>query len=280
VTTVPLATTGTKKPRSGAVRLEQRPFGHWLSVAGLALVASCLPPPRMCAQEGDCGAQASCVAGRCVAHGASPAIETGRRLLFAPVDIGYVQSDAQDGRATVATFGRAGRHSMAYLRFAVPLPPEASVLEAYVLLERDTSLDADAVPIALHAARVVTAWDGRSLSWATQPRIEEFGAPVTRVSPVAGPLVRLDVRDLVQRWRKRGRDDLGLAIVTEGESTTGLAFALAPVDRARDADDPTFAQQDAPSPGLSPFESRGASPSMVGDPRRQLQGPRLEIYVK
>jgi hypothetical protein len=254
---------------------------RWLSVATLSLAAvSCVPPPRMCAQESDCGAQASCVAGRCVAHGATPAVDSARRLLFAPVDVGYVRrgDDAHD--ATLATLGRAGESSVIFLRFSVPLAAEASLLEAYLLLERAATVDADPVPIVLHAARVTTAWDGRSLSWATQPHVEEVSSPVTRVAPGAGPLVRLDVRDLIQRWRKRGRDELGLAVVTEGESVTGVAFALAPVDGSRDRDDPVLAPQTSSAQVSSPFESRVASSKAVGDPRRQLEGPRLEVYVK
>jgi hypothetical protein len=215
-----------------------------------------------------------------VAHGATPAIDSARRLLYAPVDVGYVRRGDGAREATLATLGRAGDPSVVFLRFSVPLAPEASVLEAYVLLERTTSVDADPVPIVLHAARVTTSWDGATLSWATQPQVEEVGSPVTRVSPGAGPLVRLDVRDLVQRWRKRGRDELGLAVVTQGESVTGVAFALSPVDGARDRDDPVLAPQGPSAQVSSPFESRAASPSTVGEPRRQLGGPRLELYVK
>jgi hypothetical protein len=252
-----------------------------LSVAMLSLVAAaCVPPPRMCAQESDCGAQASCVAGRCVAHGATPAIDSARRQLFAPVDVGYVRRGDRTRDASFATLGRAGEPSVVFLRFSVPLAPEASVLEAYLLLELATSVDADPVPIVLHAARVIAPWDGRSLSWATQPQVEEIGSPVTRVSPGGSPLVRLDVRDLVQRWRRRGRDELGLAVETEGESVTGVAFALSPVDGSRDRDDPVLGLQAASAQVSSPFEAHGSSPAAVGDPRRQLGGPRLELYVK
>ncbi len=254
--------------------------GRLASLMLSLVVGACVPPPRMCAQESDCGAQASCVAGRCVAHGATPAVDSARRLLLAPVDVGYIQRGGGGRDATLATLGRSGEPSMVFLRFSVPLAPEASVLEAYVLLERATSLDTDAVPIVLHAARVTTAWDGRTLSWATQPHVEELGSPVTRVSPGAGPLVRLDVRDLVQRWRKRGHDELGLAVLTEGESVTGVAFALAPVDGARDREDPVLASQVSAGQAPSPFESRATSPAAVGEPRRQLGGPRLELYVK
>jgi hypothetical protein len=209
----------------------------------------------MCAQETDCGAQASCVAGRCVAHGATPAIDSARRLVVAPADVGFV-SRRGDGVSPVATLGRAEDASVAFLRFSVPLPPEASVLEAYLLLEQVPGVDADAPGIALHVARVTSAWDGASLSWARQPSIEEIGAPVTRVRSDRGPLVRLDVRDLVERWRRRSRDDLGIAIETDATSATGVAFALAPADVARDRDDPVV---------MAP---------------RHLGGPRLEVYVK
>jgi hypothetical protein len=181
----------------------------------------------MCTSGGDCGALSSCVAGRCIAHGANPAIATGRRLLFDPVAVGYVSRSGGAGAPAVAPLGK-GDGALALLRFSVPLPAEASVLEAYVLLERARDVDSDPAPIALHAARVVASWDERSLSWAAQPRIEEIGSPVTRVFPAAGPWVRLDVRDLVARWRRRSRDDLGVAIVSDGRSPTGIAFALAP----------------------------------------------------
>jgi hypothetical protein len=181
----------------------------------------------MCISGGDCGPPSSCVGGRCVARGAVPAISTARRVLYGPVDVGYVSRGASAGAPAIATLGR-GDGALVLLRFSVPLPVEADVLEAYVLIERVSDVDSDPEPIALHAARVTGAWDDRSLSWAQQPRVEEAGAPVTRVLPAAGRRVRLDVRDIVARWRRRSRDDLGLAIVAEGKNPTGIAFALSP----------------------------------------------------
>jgi hypothetical protein len=227
-----------------------------LALLLLAGLAACTPPPRMCAQESDCGAQASCVAGRCVAHGATAAVDTARRLLFEPVDVGHVRrGDAGDRAATDATLGRAGEPTVTLLRFALSLPPEANVVEAYLLLERDESVDADPAPLALHAARVSQRWDARSLTWANQPRIEEVGAPVTRVDPRGGPLVRLDVREIVRAWRKRSGEDFGVALVVDGESATGLAFALAP--------------------------RRAGRPGTPGDGAvAPVAGPRLELYVR
>jgi hypothetical protein len=191
------------------------------------------------------------VAGRCVAQGATAAIDNGRRLLFAPVDAAFVPRNrccGDDGAsgADLATLGRTrDGGALALLRFDVRLPPEAVLLEAYVVLQRATDVDADPVLIDLHAARIVDPWDSGSVTWARAPRLEEVGAPVTRVSADAGSLVRLEVRDLVQRWRRRSPDDFGVAVVADGTSATGVAFAW----RAREA----------------------ASPQ---------SGPRLELYVR
>jgi hypothetical protein len=214
----------------------------------------------MCAQESDCGAQASCIAGRCVAHGATPAIDNARRLAFAPVDVAVVRRGENTRDAVTALLGRAGDDgSLVLLRFAATLPPEANVLEAYVVLERAADVDADPVPITVHAARVVDRWDGRSVTWGNQPRLEEVSAPLTRVSPSSGELVRIDVREIVRRWRAREHDDFGLAVVAEGSSPTGIAFALVPGTSARDRLDPVLASS---------------------EPRPARVGPRLELYVK
>jgi hypothetical protein len=193
-------------------------------------LGACVSPPRMCASQAECGSSGSCVAGRCVANGATPAINTARRLLFVPVDSAFVRrgEGASESPPAIATLGD-GRHpeAMALLRFDLPLPPEATVLEAYVLLERAPDVETDPAFVALHAARIVEAWDGRSVSWATQPRVEETGAPVTRVSSSSGPMVRLDVHDLVEQWRQRAGADFGVAVVAEAAGT-GLPFALRP----------------------------------------------------
>jgi len=251
-----------------------------LSLLLLALPASsCAPPPRMCAQESDCGSQASCVAGRCVVHGATAAIDNARRMLVDPVDVGWVQRGDGRGTPAVATFGRAGDPGVAFLRFSLPLPPEAKVVEAYVLLSRASDVDADPVPIPLHAARVISPWDSRSLSWAHQPTVEEVGAPVTLVTPSAGPLVRIDVKDIVQRWRRRDRDELGLAIVADGQSVTGIALALGPTDVESTRADPVLASRfTPPAQAFSPFEPRPAP--TTPELRRQIGGPRLEVYAR
>lgn len=230
--------------------------------AAVSLVSACVPPPRMCVSEAECGTQAACVAGRCVAKGATPAIDSARRLLFSPVDVGWTHrggSGGAEGTPAMATLGR-GDGAVLFLRFAVPLPPETTVLEAYLLLDRFPDATSDPAPLALHTARVVSAWDSRSLTWGSQPAIDEVGAPVTRIAGVAGATVRLEVREILQRWRKRDRDDFGMAVVTDGRSATGVTFALAPCDVPADRRDPVLATAAAP--------------------RSQLEGPRLEAYVR
>lgn len=230
--------------------------------AAVALAAACVPPPRMCVSEAECGTQAACVAGRCVARGATPAIDSARRLLFAPIDVAWTHRGAEDGSEgspAIATLGR-GDGAVLFLRFALPLPRETNVLEAYLLLDRVPGATTDPAQLSLHTARVVGPWDARSLTWGSQPPVEEIGAPVTRVGGGLGATVRLEVRDLLQRWRKREHDDFGLAVLADGRSATGIAFALAPCDVPVDSRDPVL----------------GAA----GGPPPQLEGPRLEAYVR
>jgi hypothetical protein len=254
------------------------------AIAAFLLLAACMTPPRMCASEADCGGQgaglASCVAGRCVAHGATAAIDTARRLLFLPVEVAWVRPRGDERGAATATLGRSGDEAIVLSRFSASLPPEANVLEAYLVLERPAGIDTDPAPVVLHAAPIVDRWDGGSVSWARQPRIEEIGAPVTRVFAASGPLVRLDVRLLVQRWRRRAREDFGVAIVAEGESPTGIVVALAPGVGQRY--DPVLGAVFAPPVATSqPFEKQaGATSSSLAEPGADLVGPRLEIYVR
>jgi len=169
-----------------------------------------------------------------VAHAGIPAIAAARRLLFAPVDVAYLHRGDQGdvGTPALVMLGRDDG-ALALLRFSVPLAPEVKVLEAYLLLERPAGVDVDPAPVSVHAARVLDAWDPRSTSWARQPRIEDVGAPVTQVSPASGPLVRIDLRPLIQRWRRRTAGDQGVAVVASSTSGTGMAFALGPWGQGR-----------------------------------------------
>jgi hypothetical protein len=233
----------------------------------------------MCSGETDCGSQASCVSGRCVARGATPAVANAKRQIFAPVEVGWVRRGDATGADVAALGGADG--AIVFLRFAVPLAPEVNVVEAYLLLDRAPGIDVDPATYTLHAARVAGAWDARSLSWARQPSVVEVGAPVTRVFGAGASLVRLDVRSIVERWRRRDADEHGIAVVAEGQGGAALPLALEPLDVPADRDDPLLVPPTAlATQAPSPFEPRQAPPVTVGDPRRQVSGPRLELYLR
>jgi hypothetical protein len=199
-------------------------------------------------------------------------------MLVAPVDVGWVRRGDGTG-GDVATLGR-GDGAAVFLRFSVPLPPETSVVEGYLLLERAPGIDSDPGSLTLHAVRIEGAWDGRTLSWARQPAVVEQSAPVTTVQGTGGGFIRLDVRSIVERWRRRDRLDAGIAVVSEGQNPTGVSLTLAPADIPPDRDDPVLAPPPAPlTQAASPFEPRTVGPVVAGDPRRQTWGPRLELYV-
>jgi hypothetical protein len=249
--------------------------------AALLALASCVPRAQMCVSEPECGAQSSCVAGRCVGHGAVAAISTARRLLVDPLDAAYVRRGGEVRDPPFAVLG-ADDGGVLLLRFSVDLPLEAEVLEAYIVLERAPGVDSDPTLLALHALRVVQPWDGRSVTWGRQPLLVDVGAPVSRVRSSSGPLVRLDVRDIVARWRRRERDDFGVAVMAERPAGRGLPFALRPVGAL-----PAAAREPAPAEGAPSSPGRddealalvsGALVSGAGG--APFGGPELELYVK
>lgn len=213
----------------------------------LALATSlwgCPPAPRVCASEGGCLAPAS-------SSVPSPLSQTSR-LLFEPVDVGYVRRHGgPEGTPALATLA-SGDGALLLLRFAIDLshlPPEPHVVEAFVLLERSMAVDAQPGAITLRAARIAQSWDSRSVSWLHQPNLDPSSGPWTRVQPASGPIVRVDVGDIVRRWLKRGRGEFGLAVEAEGPSGAGMTFAL-------------------------------VAGSPQGESAVAVQGPRLELYVK
>lgn len=229
----------------------------------------------MCVSEGDCGAQFSCVSGRCLGRGAIAAITSSHRYVFAPVDAACVSREGTSVRSrSLATLGR-GDGAVAFFRFSTDLPADADVVEAYLLLERATDIDADPGSLALHAARVSQPWDGSAMTWAHQPRIDEIGAPVTRWRYGASGTIRLDVRAIVKRWLRQDGGEFGIAVITEGTNRTGVSFALEPRPGARDRADPVL----GPLSGMPSAEAAAAS-TMAEQPRLANVGPELELYVK
>ena len=219
-----------------------------------ALASACVARPRMCVASAECASGSSCVAGRCQRTAGIPEVQNDtRRLVLAPVAMAYVRrGEGATGGALppIVTLGReSDGDARLYLRFAVPFEPETRVVEAYLMLHKSRALESDGPPIALRAARVVEAWDPRSIAWPFQPKYEEArtaGAPV----PSGRELVRIDVRAIVERWRQRDRRDQGIVILAERETPLGAAFAV-------------------------------SEASVMGDESALgAAGPRLELYVK
>jgi hypothetical protein len=171
---------------------------------------------------------------------------------------------------------------MLLLRFEAALTPEAEVCEAYILLERARQSDNDA-PVLLHAARVVDAWSGGTVSWPHQPRVEDVdpphGAPVTRATPTWRGFVRLDVKKMVVRWQDRHGADFGVAIIGEGEGTTGMAFSLLPTISSSlegTTADPLLAMRPV---GVDPAPAEPRIGASFPESSREPAGPKLELYV-
>ncbi len=229
---------------------------------------ACVVRPRLCASMTECGAIESCIAGRCQPNKGTPAIAAPqvRRVVHSPLDLAYVTARERAGSPSdvpaIVMLGRSGDGAALLLRFSAPIAPDEDVIEAYVLLDRADSVQTDPQPVSLHAARIIDAWDGRSISWEKQPRWEETGSPGTIVSGAGRPLTRIDVKDLVTRWKMRDPRDQGIIIVADDTSTTGMAFA---------------AVSDVADQG--PTSMLGAS--MSGDEARWVASPpRLELYLR
>ena len=184
----------------------------------------------MCTASTECGGKdVACVAGRCQPDrpNIKPAIDASKRLVFRPVDMAVVrrgQSASDGGLPPSFVLGHDG--GTLFMKFSASISPTVSVVEAYVVLRRADSVDDDPAPLSLHATRIVSGWNGRSTSWAQQPRLQEIRTPSTVVDPAGPSLVRLDVRDLVRQWAHRDPGDQGIAVIAENETRAGTTFAL------------------------------------------------------
>lgn len=231
----------------------------------VVLASACVPRHRMCTASSDCADKNACVAGRCQIEKGTlkPAVDSARRLVVRPVDIGYVRRGDGPSGGTLPMLVALGRDGgKLFLRFSVVLPPAASVVEAYVILRRAAVVDDDPIPVSLHATRIVEPWGGGSVSWAMQPRVAETRLPSTVVEPGGTPLVRLDVRDLVRHWPRHDPADQGIAIVADHETRTGTTFALS----AAGSVEPSWLGEPA---GRGGFSSVGPDVE-----------PYLELYVR
>jgi hypothetical protein len=200
-----------------------------LATIAAGATIGCAPRPRMCTASTECTTQSACVAGRCQPDkpNVKPAIDAARRMVVRPADVAYVRrGDGPTGGALPPLFALGRDSAVLMMRFSGPLPSNANIVEAYVVLRRSDAVDDDPAPISLHATRIVDGWDARSISWARQPRVVDSRAPVTVVEPGGPSLVRLDVRDLVRQWPKHDPHDQGIAVVADNETRSGTTFAF------------------------------------------------------
>ena len=189
-----------------------------------------------------------------------------------PVDLAYVRrGEGAQGGALPPIFVLGKDGGTLLVRFSVALAPGANVVEAYLVLRRSDAVDDDPAPMSLHATRIVKTWEGRSTSWAMQPKTQETKTPSTVVQPGGPSLVRLDVRDLVRQWVKHDPADQGIAVIAEGESRTGTTFALSAIGT-------TGTERGAGSdPGAAFVAARLESARSSSAPDVE---PYLELYVR
>ena len=154
-----------------------------------------------------------------------------KRRIFAATEVGWLPGKApsEEPRAgatpEVVGFG-GGSSGVLLLRFAeVVVPPD--LVEAYVILRRAAGTDAPTAPVVLGAHRIEEEWDPLHLVGSRPPRMTDVLGPETRILPVSGEVVRIDVRSLVAGWTKKRLDDQGIAIVAH-ESPSPLYLALVP----------------------------------------------------
>jgi len=248
------------------------------SVVAVVSAFACVERDRLCVSVNECGGTNMCVAGRCqpqlkddAGRPIPPLIATPevRRVVVAPTDVAYVSTrggESPTNLPPILVLGRKGDDATLFLRFAVPIAPEETVVEAYVLLDRESVVETDPQPISLHATRIIDAWDGRSISYARQPRYEETDAPATIVTGTGRPLIRIDVRDLAAHWKGRDPRDQGIAIVAGDTSRTGMSFAASSTVLDR-----------------GPTSMLGESSNAVKDDVKDAwvaSPPRLELYLR
>ena len=205
-----------------------------------ALTVACVPRDRMCAVDDPCSQGLACVTGRCVSpksavrlfevdDAGSPVV---KRRVYAATDVAWLtkvpagESIPAGAVPEVAGLGGPSR-GVLLLRFGdVVTPPD--LVEAYVMLRRAPGTDPPFGPVVLGAQRIEEDWDPVKLVAARPPRMTDVRGPETRVLPVSGDVVRIDVRALVAGWTKKRVNDQGIAIVAEADALSPLYVALSP----------------------------------------------------
>lgn len=209
---------------------------RWSSRAGLvfalfALTGGCRPVPRMCTESVVCGTDRICVGGRCEPRtqtDIAPTIMATRRLVIPADEFAVVQRGGGDPLSPVAVLGRDGSPTVVFMRFSVRLPPTTKLVEAHLLVRKVESALTSETPVVLRTARVLDAWDPRSVEWGAQPRVESVRTPRVPVLHGGGSWVRLDVRNIVRAWRSHDHHQQGIALVADTSTPEGVTLAFAP----------------------------------------------------
>lgn len=266
----PISPSGCRPPFGGTSGI------GFFAITAAVLAIGCARRARMCTATTECAKDSACVAGRCQPDKPTlkPAVDSARRWVVTPADIAFVsrgeRRPAPGALPPLFALGRDG--GVLFLRFSVALPKAANVVEAYVCLRRAEIVDDDPAPISLHATRIVDSWEGRSTSWAFQPRFREVRTPATIVEPAGPSLVRVDVRDLVRHWSRHDPQDQGIAIVAENESRTGTTFAITALGA-----DAVGRSAGSDLAGLVAGGKHGGGTPVVSAPD---VAPYLELYVR
>lgn len=222
----------------------------------LALVApACVTRPRTCVMPTECGEGVACVSGRCVAKEGVAEATYSERLVLDPVAVAYVRRHGEPARSGVraVVIGReSDGGARLLLRFRTRLPPDVSIVEAHLLVDRVHMAGRATAPLLLRTARITEPWDPERVAWVTAPGQDDRGIAAAYVGVGAQRTTRLPVQSIVSRWRGHFGDDHGIALFADGATERGVAVALAPT------------ADEAP---------------LAGGEETAL-GPRLELYVR
>jgi len=204
------------------------------ALSGAALTAtslgcsSDLPGPKICAATAPCTAGSSCVVGRCRGDGTLPAARNAPLLQFEPTTIASLSARGEvstnESLGDALTLGRASDGEAMWLfRFALTLPDDARIQRALLVLDPLPGCEKRPGRMKLEVSNVLSAWSADTLR-SQRPKI---GLPMRALDAPVVParILRVDLTELVMRWREHRRRYHGLALIAHGDSATGACFS-------------------------------------------------------
>jgi len=186
-----------------------------LGIFALVGGAACTPRPLMCDRPNQCPSATMCTAGRCEVSSRAPRIHDAERRIFEVEAVAYVTREgvAHSGEAPISDGG------VLFLQFAPAFPKGAQLVEAYVLLDRAED-DANLIPFTLRASPVASPFSVKTIQWSRFPSIGLSRSAETRIFELTPHTIRVDVLDIVQKWRD-GAEPYGIAIESRGGGRGG-----------------------------------------------------------